>query len=603
MNPLAGLTPRPGIGAAVLVIAATAAYLNSFGVPFLFDDYPSIVENPTIRQLWSPDAFSPPVGNGYTVGGRPVLNFTLAINYAVSGTEVWSYHAFNLVIHALAGLTLFGLLRRTFERLGTAPQTDWVPLTVALLWVLLPLQTQSVTYIVQRAESLVSLFYLLVLYGFVRGVTSAASRWLVFSVAACLLGMMTKEVMVTAPLVVLLYDRTFVAGSLRAAWSARRIYYRTLFSTWIVLALLVHSTGGRGGSVGGNEGITAWSYGLTQVAAVIHYLRLVFWPDPLIFDYGTDVVRGIGAVWAQMLLLGALGAAVVVALWRRNAAGFLGASFFLLLAPSSSFVPITTQTISEHRMYLALAPVLVWGAFGLQRWFGSKAGYVMAALSLVAGGLTIRRNADYRSEFAIWQDTMAKRPGNARAQAAHGKNLMLAGRYAEALPALERAMRFAPVEDADTRFNLALTLERLNRPREALRHFEVVARLRPDDAEAWNHVGLCQASLGRPNEATAAFRESLRLRPDQGAVHYQLGEIWFGQKNFPAAAASYGEAVRLNPTDAGFHHYHGLALALSGRTSEAVAEFEQALRLRPDYAEASQALAQARSELSRKGSR
>jgi hypothetical protein len=172
---------RIWLAAALLTGASVFAYANTFQVPFLFDDMPSIVENPTIRHLWPPgQALSPPSEGGVTVSGRPVLNLSLAVNYAISGLDLWSYHALNLAIHLLAGLTLFGVVRRTLRTLrGRSPlagdgsespasgllhsDSDLVAFVVAALWLLHPLQTESVTYIIQRAESLMGLFFLFTL--------------------------------------------------------------------------------------------------------------------------------------------------------------------------------------------------------------------------------------------------------------------------------------------------------------------------------------------------------------------------------------------------------------------------------------------------------
>jgi hypothetical protein len=173
--------PRPPEGAAAwggpwppLLIAAAAlcAYANSFSGPLVLDDIPSIADNPTIRHLGT--AFWPSTLT--TGGGRPVLNLSLALNYAISGTAVWSYHAVNLAIHILAGWVLFGIVRRA---LAPRPGAKAAPiaLSLALLWVLHPLQTESVTYIVQRAESLMGLLYLLTLYGFIRGAETGSRRW------------------------------------------------------------------------------------------------------------------------------------------------------------------------------------------------------------------------------------------------------------------------------------------------------------------------------------------------------------------------------------------------------------------------------------------
>ena len=165
---------------ALLLLVAVAAYHNSFTGPFIFDDAIWINENSNIRHLWPIGAvLFPP--DATVVGGRPVVSLTLALNYALGGLNVWGYHAFNLVIHILAAWTLFGVLRRTLilprlrERFGSAATP--LALAAAILWMIHPLQTESVTYVIQRTEALMGLFYLLVLYGVIRGATWGGSRW------------------------------------------------------------------------------------------------------------------------------------------------------------------------------------------------------------------------------------------------------------------------------------------------------------------------------------------------------------------------------------------------------------------------------------------
>lgn len=213
---------------------------TSLSGPFVFDDTASIVENPTIRHLWPiGPVLTPPYVAAETVGGRPVLNLSFAINYLFGGASPLGYHALKGVVHALAGLILFGVLRRTLELPAMrsvaeklAPESILFALATALLWAVHSLQTESVTYAAQRAESLMGLLYLLTLYCFIRyagggidrdskgpGVSRAGSRvWAALAVAACLLGMGTKEVMVSAPAIVFLYDRIFVSGRFREAW-------------------------------------------------------------------------------------------------------------------------------------------------------------------------------------------------------------------------------------------------------------------------------------------------------------------------------------------------------------------------------------------------
>ena len=280
------------VAAGLIVLATLAAYSNSFAGPFVFDDELSIPSNMTIRQLWPIWKPLCPPNHGETVSGRPLLNLSLAIDYAISRLDVWSYHATNLAIHILAALLLFGILRRTFllpamrDRWGAAAVP--LALTIALVWAVHPLQTESVTYIIQRAESLFGLFYLLTLYCFVRGVgSSRAMLWYAVCVVACLLGMASKEVMVSAPLMVLLYDRTFVAGSFREAWRRRYGLYLALAGTWLLLGWLVAWSGTRGSSAGFGIGVGCWEYLGTQFGAILNYLKLCVWPHPLVFYYGT----------------------------------------------------------------------------------------------------------------------------------------------------------------------------------------------------------------------------------------------------------------------------------------------------------------------------
>ncbi|MEO6876250.1 MAG: hypothetical protein ABI222_15655, partial [Opitutaceae bacterium] len=372
-----GLTTRGAIALAggTLVLAVVAAYANSWNAPFVFDDFMAITQNPTIRHLdrLGDVLSSPAFATGST--GRPMVSLSLALNYAVGGYDVKGYHLANTLIHAVAALALFGLMRRTLlrpvmrEKFGAAA----LPLAfaIALLWALHPLQTESVTFVIQRSESLMGMFYLLTLYGFIRAVESASPRrWQIFTVIVCLVGMATKEVMVSAPVLVLLYDRTFVAGSFGRAWQQRRTFYLSLAATWLLLAYTVIAAGQRGGAAGFGRGVSSWDYALTQCHAIILYLRLAFWPSPLVVDYGTTIVQSLGEVWWQALLLIGLVAGTCFALVRRPAVGFAGVWFFALLAPSSSVVPLITQTMAEHRMYLSLAAVIGLVVLGGYRWLG-----------------------------------------------------------------------------------------------------------------------------------------------------------------------------------------------------------------------------------------
>jgi len=571
---------------ALIAIAGVAAYAGSLSGPFIMDDVPSIVSNPTLRHLGT--AFLPPVAS--TEGGRPVLNLSLAINYAISGKAVWSYHASNLAIHILAGLTLFGIARRTIER-RSVPAARQLAFLIALLWTLHPLQTESVTYIIQRAESLMGLLYLLTVYCFVRGAESDRPRawpWFALSLGACILGMGTKEVMASAPLVVLLYDRTFLAGSFRDALRHRWPVYAGLASTWVVLSLLVLSTHGRGGSAGLASGVSCWDYARTQAPAIVHYLRLCLWPSPLVFDYGTALAPH--SNWSLLCAAAvvALVAASAWALFKKPVLGFLGASFFAILAPSSSFVPVATQTMAEHRMYLPLALVVALAVLAVARCLGRAVLPLGLAAAAALLCVTWQRNEVYRSEETIWGDTAAKRPDNDRALTNLGSALMgPPGRLNGAKARFEQALRLNP-RNVEAHNDLGLCLSDLGRTGEAIAQFEEALRLNPSAAEAHNNLGGCLAKTpGRLDEAIAHFREALRINPGFADAHTNLGNALNARGDAAGAIPQFEEALELAPDSAKAHYDFGLALeALAGRLDEASAQFREAIRLQPDYTEA-----------------
>src|ERR1035441_6256046 len=588
----------------ILAAGAIAVYSRTLSVPLILDDPLSIADNASIRRLWPIwPVLSPPDEAG--VGGRPMLNLTYALNYAVGGASVSGYHVVNLLIHVLAGVTLFALVRHTLlrpvlaQRFGSSANA--LALAVSAIWAWHPLQTESVTYISQRAESLMGLFYLLTLYCFIRGAeadgTGSRRIWFSLSVLACAAGIGTKEVMVTAPLLVFLYDRTFISGSFSGAWRRNWPPYLALAAT---LLLLVHRVMGlqRPGTVFGvgfGGGVAWWDYGLTECRAIVKYLVLGFWPHPLVFDYGKCVPCRLSEVWPYALVLASLLGATAVALRRSPAAGFAASWFFLILAPTSSIVPLVGQSMAENRPYLSLAglaALTVVGAFALVgRW--SLA--VFAAVAVCQGLGTVRRNQDYVSELAIWTDTVAKSPGNTRAHNNLGDVLLnLPGRLSDAVAQYQEALRLDP-KNASAHNNLGSVLANLpGRLDDAIAQVEEALRLRPDSFEAHLNLGDAFANApGRLTDAVAQYEEALRLDPDNARAHNNLGNAW---RRIPGrlddAIAQYEEALRLRPDFVEAHFNLAKALAnLPGRLDDAIAQYEEALRLKPDHAEAHFSLA------------
>jgi len=553
---------------ALLALGALFAYHNSFDGRFLFDDRSAILENPDLRHLATTLRENP--GAGPTLVGRPVLRLSLWINYALGGLAVRGYHVLNLLLHVLAAWTLWALARRLLESPGLRGRyretAFGLALAIALIWTVHPLQTESVSYVVQRAEILGGLFYLLTLYSVTR-CASAGGRgsgvWGLLAVASCLAGVASKETVATAPLLALAMDRVFFEPSWRRLWQARRGLYLALCSTWIVLALLMRISSRRLGSAGFGLGMHWWEYALTQPYFICRYLGLSLFPSTLTLDYGFYLARTFGEVAPYAALVLLLLTLTVVGLWLAPPLGFCGLWFFLILAPTSSVVPLVTQTGAEHRMYLPLAGLIALGVVagealwlrappGLRTRFWGVPWLVLVSLVAALGVRTVQRNEDYRSELSIWQSVANDWPSNPRAH-----------------------------------YNLGIALANAGRPREAILQYEEAVRLPPDAPDPHFNLASLLASAGRASEAIHQYEEGLRLEPDSAEAHFNLGNLLAGTARVPQAIAHYEEGLRLEPDSAEAHFNLGNLLVIAGRRDEAIVQYKEALRLKPDLDRAS----------------
>jgi tetratricopeptide (TPR) repeat protein len=578
----------------VLIALGLAAYRGSFDGPFIFDDRPAIVDNTTIRafdNVWNPPA-------GSTVSGRPIANLSFALNYAnapATDANVSSYHAVNLLLHIASALLVFGIARRVADvRLAFA---------IAAIWIVHPLTTGAVTYIVQRVESLMSFFYLLTLYCAIRGWTAAA-------IGACALGMGTKEAMASAPIAVWLWDVVFAS----APWNPfrnrrRRTLYVGLAATWIVLALAILSPGAQSGTVlqsitrsGAVEGWTPLTYLWTQAGVIVHYLRLAIFPSPLVFDYyDWPQAQSPADVWPALLFVVGLFAATIIGLIKRHPLGFLGACFFLILAPTSSLFPVSTEIAAEHRMYLpllAVIAVVTSTAFALLR---TRVAFAAVALVvIVAAGVyaTDVRNADYDSEQRIWADTVAKRPANVRARINYGITLMREQRYAEA----ESQMRSAIAGSADrltlaqAHLQLGSALLAQQKFDEGVAHMERALELDASIKEADVILGQAYSDRGAVAMALFYLRRAISRIPDNAAVLNRTAWLLATappEWRNPAEAVSLAErAVRITGgQDIAPLETLGVAYGVQGRYAEAINAAERALALARMRGDASTAAA------------
>ena len=584
--------------ALVLALALAAVYANALGNPFVIDDQNSILENRTIRQLLPlPGPLSPP--RDTPVAGRPLVNLSFALNYAAGGVDVRGYRAVNLAIHLLATLVLFGAVRRTLGRMSGSPlsaNADVIAFVAATLWMLHPLQTEVVNYVTQRTSALKGLLYLSTLYCSIRALDERGRRWPALAILSCAAGMACKESMVTAPVMVVLYDRAFAFRSLRDAMRARRGLYCGLAVTWLVLGALL--AGSPRSTVGFGAGVDPWTYLLNQAAVITNYLRLVVLPTALVVDYGVPRALAPVEVIGPSLILLALAAATLVA-WRwAPALGFAGAWFFITLAPTSSIVPIVTEVGAERRMYLPLAAIVVLVVCAVARVAASwpvprtvsAAACIAVALALAAG--TVLRNEEYGSTLELARTVVERRP-HGRAYLQLATVLIEEGRRPEAFPYIERARRENAV---GARFVLGTEYLIDGKLDAGIRELSEFVGRHPDHLNivpAREMLARAYVERNRLDEAEEQLTELLRIVPNHALAHDVLGSMLLLQGRAADAVPHLAFTAAQQRADVTTLGKLGTALAASGRMDEAIPILQRAVDADPNHAHARTVLGRA----------
>ncbi|HYN10221.1 MAG TPA: tetratricopeptide repeat protein [Vicinamibacterales bacterium] len=605
---------------AAILLAGALTYSNSLSGPFIFDDRDSVLDNASIQDWRDIETvLSPPTET--SVAGRPLVNATFAINYAFGGLEVRGYHIVNVGIHLLCALLVFAIVQRTLQALG--PDTGLghrsadLAFASALIWTVHPLNSEVVNYLTQRSESLLALFYLLTLFASIRATHSSRQwRWETVAIVSCALGMACKESMVTAPLMIVVYDRVFVFDSLKKAVRTRWRLYTGLAATWVLLAALM-ATAPRTLSAGFSAPDAApWTYLLNQTVLISRYLLLAIWPRSLALYYGWPLPLTLGDVWPYALLMIVLLALTVMALFRWPKCGFLGVWFFVTLAPTSSIVPIATEVGAERRMYLPLMALVVLGVIGgahvwtllkrswLARARSERAGsrlprarpdafvILIAAFATLLAARTVARNGEYASSMTLAETTLERWPTPA-AHSMFGTELAAAGRFAEA----ESHLRTATPDYPPARYYLGSVLASVGKSNEAISQFQEFIRLQPP---ALDQVLLARGLLGglfmkdrRWPEAIEQYQLILATAPADVDARASLATALVRQQSFEEAIEHYRVVVGARPGDVAALGGLGIALASTGKLDEAIPLFRRAVEVDPRNSHARQNLVKA----------
>ncbi|HWL07581.1 MAG TPA: tetratricopeptide repeat protein [Planctomicrobium sp.] len=542
-----------------LAVVFGMAYANSFGGQFVFDDIVNIADSARTQSLWTWNWSG-------EAGPRFLWFLSLAIDYSLWGRDAWGYHLLNGAVHLANGFLIFGLVRRTLKRLPgdgwSANAADATAFAVAALWLAHPLTTQAVTYIVQRGESLATLAYLGVLYGVCRaGEPGARSLpWLILSAGAFYIGMHVKEIVATAPAVAALYERAFLRCSWREVISKRWRFAASLLPAYWWCFRLFPSYQQRPPTMGfGYAGVTPLEYLANQPSVILHYLKLSVCPDVLLLDYGWPVARTPGEWVIPASVVSGLLLASAVLYLLRPAWGFCLCAFFLVLAPTSSIVPIADLAY-EHRMYLPLAFLItgvviaaVAGIVPLMRRQNRSLHWRMLSLSalfliVLAGSVwrTIERNRDYADPIKIWTQVTIHAPHHFRGFGNLGTELGLRGRLDEAEQAFQKSLELNPAYKRGV-LGLARCHWLRGKTEVAERLFQEV--LKSDDLslmpQTQIELGALLISTGRPDEAEPLLRAATSSAPHHIESKFNLSTILCGRGD-DAAAVRLLEEVLLN---------------------------------------------------------
>lgn len=501
-----------------IVLLSVLAYSNTFLGEFQFDDDSSVVENPYVTDIskFSGLNLAGSAGNGF----RPVTAITFALNYQFGRLDVRWYHITNFIIHIFNGMLIFYLVLLTMRSPKLPVSTHSRSLSVAIIssaiFLLHPIQTEAVSYISQRYESLASFFCLCSLIAYIKAVNAERGNSAVFlygaSVLSYILAMGSKEIAVTIPVIILLYDFYF----LKDRPFLRRITGPGIF---IVLSLMAGIYILIGFSKGIDAGFsvksfTPWEYLMTQFRVLTAYIRLLFIPVNQNLDYDFRVSKSFfeaGTLLSLIFLLTFIVfAAAVFRRWRIGS--FFVLWFFIIIAPTSSVIPII-DLIFEHRVYLASAGffVIVSDAFskGLSMLAAestlSKISVpLIIVLMVLLAGTTFERNRVWETKLSLWEDVAKKSPMKSRVHNNLGNCYMLLNRYFEAIEEYKKAVNLDK-NNVEAYYNLGINLDNVGLLKQAVYYYDIFYRIAPEKYDAQKKI-----ARARIESFNAQTRRSLK---------------------------------------------------------------------------------------------
>jgi len=557
-------------------LSSLIAYCNSFTVPFLLDDFGSIVNNYAIHkfldfaELWK------------FYANRIVLYFTLSINYAIHDGYTSGYHITNLLIHEFNGIVFYLVMRIIlnlpyFKHRLISRYSNTVSLFAALIFACHPIQVNAVTYIVQRTASLAATFYLLAIYFFLRYRTKDRPYYLFLTFLSTVLAMFTKENTITIPFMLLLIEIMFFLRDGRTTLIKRILVFLLLFSTVPIipgtnLILKGYSQSDPDVTFKASTSMDRFHYFFTQLNVILLYIRLMFLPYGQNFDYSNDFPIST-TIWENysyisLIVLLAIGF-FALAVYKRNRLVSLGIMwFFIGLSVESSFISIK-DVYFEHRLYfpaagfaIFLAGVIFYvskkkrqGRYKTLYLFRKPLSVLVALLVIlvpVYTGLTIRRNYIYGNTIRLWSDTVSKAPGSDRAHSVLGSGYLDEyddkKKNTEYLDLAEIELKKA-IElnyyNSTARVNLSKVYLLKKEYQKCIEEANRAIKIR-DSEYAYYNMGQAYKSINNLDKSIESFLKGYEVNNRSSFILKALGEIYYEKGDLTNAKKYYEEYLELN---------------------------------------------------------
>jgi tetratricopeptide (TPR) repeat protein len=544
----------------LLAVTPFILYSNTFNSPFALDDLHNIIANKPIRITdLSFDALTDTFKNSL-LENRPVANLSLAFNYYLHRYEVFGYHVFNIIIHSINGILLFFFLQHTLALTSgdsSSGSRNFTAFVAVLLWLVHPLQTQSVTYTIQRMNSMAAMFYLLSFICYIRARISrkGTTRLLLggSALAAAVLAIGSKENAVMLPVFILLYE-WFFFQDLQLRLKKSHYFILAGLLLFLLGAVFFYLGPDPIGAITNYSGrsFTLQERLLTELRVVVFYISLVLFPLPgrMTLEHNFALSHSLADPLTTLFSLALLATMLLTAFLlarRQRLVSFAILWFLGNLLIESSFIPL--EIIFEHRTYLPSMLLVFLLVFISARMITPVMvrSVLVVAIALLLSGWTYARNSIWENDLTLWADIAQKAPAKPRAQMNYGIILSNNGRMAEAMVYLERAVRLAP-ENAIVHYSLGDALMKQNKYIEASRSYSRALQLEPANNLARFNLAKSLASAGKHGNALFHYRLAAGKDPFiSHQVYYFMGNSLFQLGRYNEAVSAYRKALQLKP--------------------------------------------------------